>query len=62
MLARGDEKSVGDGVSELRIDHGPGYRAYYTIRGRMIVFMLAGGIKRTQDSDIERAKRMAREI
>lgn len=58
----GDHKSVGDGVSELRLQIGPGYRAYYTIRGQQIVFMLVGGTKRTQDKDIVRAKRMATEI
>lgn len=58
----GDHTSVGDGVSELRIHVGQGYRAYYTIRGRIVVFMLLGGTKRTQDRDIVRAKQMAREI
>ncbi len=58
----GDHKSVGGGVSELRLQHGPGYRAYYTIRGRQIIFMLIGGTKRTQNNDIARAKRMALEI
>ena len=58
----GDHVSVGGGVSELRWRIGPGYRAYYTIRGRQIVFMLVGGTKRTQDKDIARAKQMAREI
>ena len=58
----GDHKSVGNGVSELRLRHGPGYRAYYTIRGRQIVFMLVGGTKRTQHKDIVRAKSMAQEI
>ena len=58
----GDHKPVGDGVSELRIQHGPGYRVYYTIRGRVIVFMLGGGTKRTQARDIERAKREAEDI
>jgi putative addiction module killer protein len=56
----GDHKTVNDGVSELRIRHGAGYRAYYTIRGRTIVFMLVGGSKRTQDRDIARAKRLAK--
>ncbi len=58
----GDHASVGDGVSELRIHVGPGYRAYYTIRGRVVVFMLLAGTKRTQDRDIIRAKQTAREI
>src|SRR5665213_1131605 len=52
----GDHASVGDRVSELRIHHGPGYRAYFTVRGRTVVFMLAGGTKRKQARDIERAK------
>jgi putative addiction module killer protein len=58
----GDYKTEGDGVSALRIHHGPGYRAYYTMRGRIIVFMLIGGTKRTQDKDIARARQMAKEI
>jgi putative addiction module killer protein len=52
----GDHASVGDRVSELRIHHGPGYRVYYTVRDRVVVFMLAGGLKRTQERDIDRAK------
>jgi putative addiction module killer protein len=56
----GDHKTVNDGVSELRIRYGGGYRAYYTIRGRTILFMLVGGTKRTQDRDIARAKRLAK--
>lgn len=60
--AFGDHASVGDGVSELRIHFGPGYRAYYTIRARVVVFMLMGGTKRTQARDIDRAKHMAKEV
>ncbi len=55
----GDVKSVGDGVSELRIDHGPGYRVYFTRRGRTLVILLCGGDKRTQASDIRAAKDLA---
>lgn len=58
----GDVEPVGDGVSELRIDYGPGYRVYFTRRGRVIVVILCGGDKRTQTKDIKRAKRMAREL
>lgn len=56
----GDHAPVGDRVSELRIHHGPGYRVYFTVRGRTVVFMLAGGMKRTQARDIERAKALER--
>jgi putative addiction module killer protein len=58
----GDHRSVGDGVSELRMDFGPGYRAYYTMRGETVVFLLCGGDKDTQARDIERAKALAKEI
>ena len=55
----GDVRPVGDGVSEMRIDYGPGYRIYFAQRGAIVVFLLCGGDKRTQDRDIQRAKRMA---
>ena len=58
----GDHKSVGQGVSEMRIDVGKGYRVYYTIRGMQVVFLLCGGDKRSQQKDIECAIRFAREI
>ena len=58
----GDARSVGEGVSELRIDHGPGYRVYFTRRGRTVVVLLAGGDKRTQSRDIETALRLARNL
>jgi putative addiction module killer protein len=58
----GDHVSVGDRVSELRIHHGAGYRAYFTVRDRTIIFMLAGGTKRTQKRDIERAKNIEQQL
>jgi putative addiction module killer protein len=51
----GDCKSVGSGVSELRIDYGPGYRVYFSRVGRSIVLLLCGGDKRRQSADIARA-------
>jgi putative addiction module killer protein len=58
----GDVKPVGGGVSELRIDYGPGYRVYFTQRGHTLVILLAGGDKRTQSKDIEKALSLAREL
>ena len=58
----GDVKPVGEGVSELRIDHGPGYRVYFVQRGQTLVVLLAGGDKRTQDQDIKLALELAREL
>jgi putative addiction module killer protein len=58
----GDVKPVGEGVSELRIDYGPGYRVYYTQRGREVMVLLAGGDKRTQPRDIKTALRLARNL
>lgn len=51
----GDHKFCRDGVSELRIDVGAGYRVYYAIAGKQVVLLLCGGNKRTQDADIDRA-------
>lgn len=58
----GDVKAVGDGISELRIDVGPGYRVYFTKRGREVVILLAGGDKSTQSADIKIALRLARNL
>lgn len=58
----GDAKPVGEGVSELRIDHGPGYRVYFVQRADVLIVLLAGGDKRTQDQDIRVAKQLAREL
>lgn len=57
----GDRKSLGDGVTELRIDVGAGYRLYFTIREQRIVILLAGGAKKTQTKDIKLAKKLAKE-
>jgi putative addiction module killer protein len=58
----GDVKPVGGGVSEMRIDYGPGYRVYFIGRGDVVVVLLCGGDKRTQDRDIARAIELAQEI
>jgi putative addiction module killer protein len=58
----GDVRPVGEGVSEMRIDYGPGYRVYFVQRGAALVVLLAGGDKRTQDRDIETARALAREL
>jgi putative addiction module killer protein len=55
----GDTSSVGKGILEMRIDHGPGYRIYYLHRGAQIVILLCGGDKRTQQQDIKRAQTLA---
>ena len=58
----GDVKPVGEGVSELRIDYGPGYRIYYVQRGRILIVLLCGGVKRTQARDIRKAKSLAADL
>lgn len=58
----GDIRPVGGGVSELRIDYGPGYRVYFKYVGREIVILLAGGDKSTQSADIRTALRLARNL
>ncbi len=56
----GDVRPVGEGVSELRIDYGPGYRVYFVQRGASVVILLAGGDKRSQNQDIKTAIELAR--
>jgi len=58
----GDHRSVGDGVSEMRIDYGPGYRVYYTLRDGMLIILLAGGDKSSQTKDIKIAHELARQL
>ena len=58
----GDVRPVGEGVSELRIHHGPGYRVYYIQRGCDVVILLAGDAKSSQQSDINVARRLVRQV
>jgi len=58
----GDVKPVGEGISELRVDYGSGYRIYFVQRGSALVILLAGGDKRSQNRDIRRAIELARSI
>ena len=55
----GDVKPVGEGISEMRVDYGPGYRVYFVQRGAVLIVLLCGGDKRTQDRDIKMAKVLA---
>jgi len=58
----GDHKAIGDGVSELRVPFGPGYRVYYTLRGKELVVLLCGGDKSSQRRDIARARELAGQL
>ena len=58
----GDVKPVGEGISELRVNYGPGYRVYFVQQGDICVVLLAGGDKSTQDQDIRKAKKLARDL
>lgn len=58
----GDVKPEGEGVSEMRITHGPGYRVYFVRRGSVLVVLLCGGDKSSQAKDIKVAKAMAQEV
>ncbi|MGB8399840.1 type II toxin-antitoxin system RelE/ParE family toxin [Bradyrhizobium sp.] len=58
----GDVRPVGSGVSEMRIDYGPGYRVYFVGRSDMVIILLCGGDKRHQDRDIARALELAQEV
>jgi putative addiction module killer protein len=58
----GDVKPVGEGISEMRIDYGPGYRVYFTKRGSELIILLAGGDKGSQSADIKVALRLARDL
>jgi putative addiction module killer protein len=58
----GDIRPVGEGVTEMRIDYGPGYRVYYKIHGNKMIILLTGGDKRTQTADIKKALSLARNL
>ncbi|MFJ4251343.1 type II toxin-antitoxin system RelE/ParE family toxin [Pseudomonas sp. NPDC089741] len=58
----GDVRSVGDGVSEMRVDVGAGFRVYFTMRNGAVIVLLAGGDKSSKNADIRRAQKMAKEV
>jgi putative addiction module killer protein len=58
----GDVKPVGEGVSEMRIDYGPGYRVYFLTKGSELILLLIGGDKSTQEKDIAKAKQIAKDV
>jgi putative addiction module killer protein len=58
----GDVKPIGDGLSELRVDHGPGYRVYYKQQGQVLIVLLCGGDKGSQKRDIAKAKELAERL
>ncbi len=58
----GDVRAVGEGVSELRLDYGPGYRVYFVQQGSVLIVLLAGGDKSTQEKDIRLAKLLAKDL
>jgi putative addiction module killer protein len=62
LVNAGDVKPVGEGISEMRLPHRPGYRTYCKQTGKTIVVILCGGDKSTQDSDIKRAKEIAKQL